>query len=222
MMGPSILLILRLCCGLLLLWAGGTKLADLAGTREVLGRYQLIPLSLVPVVTVGLPVVEVVTGAVLVSGLVTAAAALVTSVIFAAFTVGVAITLIRGVKAPCGCFGVSPTETTSFITLARSLVLAAMGITIFLGGHEGWSALSIRTAIPSVTIAAGAAILLRFVGLVPQAVAYLRETPVVAPARGHRVSLRNMPLDENILLLEPPPSQPQRADTSATRVALKE
>ena len=57
--------------------------------------------------TVGhlLPVVEVVVGVLLVLGLLTRPAAVVSSLLFVAFIVGIASAWARGMSIDCGCFG---------------------------------------------------------------------------------------------------------------------
>ena len=95
----------RLVVGIVWLWAGALKLGDAAGSVQAVRAYELLPESLVTPVGYLLPVLEVVVGAVLVLGLLTRGAAVVSAVLFVAFIVGIASAWSRGLLIDCGCFG---------------------------------------------------------------------------------------------------------------------
>src|SRR6266511_2375226 len=65
---PDAVLILRICCGVLLLWAGLHKLVNLGATREAILGYRVIPFRFVRVAAVVLSAAEFVTGVLLVIG----------------------------------------------------------------------------------------------------------------------------------------------------------
>ncbi len=85
--------------------AGALKFPDPAASVRAVRAYQLLPESIVPTVGHVLPVVEVVIGASLVVGLLTRPVAVVSTVLFAAFIVGIASAWARGLSIDCGCFG---------------------------------------------------------------------------------------------------------------------
>lgn len=85
--------------------AGSIKLWNPAESVQAVRAYQLLPSSIVPTVGQLLPILEVVVGAALLLGLLTRAAAIVSSVLFAAFVVGIASAWARGITIDCGCFG---------------------------------------------------------------------------------------------------------------------
>ncbi|QIG42075.1 DoxX family membrane protein [Nocardioides anomalus] len=95
----------RLVTGIVWIVAGGLKLADPYASVEAVRAYDLLPESLVPTVGHLLPVVEVVLGALLVLGLLTRGAAVVSALLLAAFIVGIASVWARGLSIECGCFG---------------------------------------------------------------------------------------------------------------------
>ncbi len=198
---PDAVLILRICCGVLLLWAGLHKLVNLGATREAILGYRVIPFRFVRVAAVVLSAAEFVTGVLLVIGVMPGIASVAALAVFAGFAGGIASTLVRGIKTACSCFSTSPFESTSVVTLARAVVLVAMSASVVAASRENLPAVPGSRLIPDVTVAVGAAVLLRLVGLVPQALLYLREKPVVAPARGHRVSLRHLPLEPPLPLI---------------------
>ena len=96
---------LRLVTGGVWLVAGGLKLDDLAGSVRAVRAYELLPEAVVPVVGSALPVLEVAVGLMLVLGVLVRANALLSSLLFAAFVVGIAQAWARGLEIDCGCFG---------------------------------------------------------------------------------------------------------------------
>lgn len=190
--------VLRLCCGALLLWAGLQKLVDLGATRETIVGYRVVPSRLIGAAVVLLPVAEFGTGVLLITNLVSVVAAAIALVIFTVFAGGIASTVARGIRTACGCFSSSPLESTSLLTLARAVALAIMSALVAVASSREMLHVPASRLVPDVTVAVGAAVLLRMIGLVPQGLSHMREKPVVEPARGHRVSLRH-------LQLEPPP-----------------
>jgi uncharacterized membrane protein YphA (DoxX/SURF4 family) len=95
----------RLVVGAVWLYAGAAKLFDPAQSVAAVRAYQLLPGSLVQPVGQLLPVIEVVVGAMLVVGLLTRGAAVISAVLFALFIIGIASVWARGITIDCGCFG---------------------------------------------------------------------------------------------------------------------
>jgi uncharacterized membrane protein YphA (DoxX/SURF4 family) len=102
---PWVGLVARLVTGGVWIVAGALKLPDPAGSVRAVRAYDLLPESVVPTVGHLLPVVEVVVGVLLVLGLLTRAAAVVSSLLFVAFIVGIGSAWARGLEIECGCFG---------------------------------------------------------------------------------------------------------------------
>ena len=98
-------LIARLVTGGVWIVAGMLKLPDPAGSVRAVRAYELLPESVVPTVGYLLPALEVVVGVLLVLGLLTRAAAVVSSLLFVAFVIGIASAWARGLHIECGCFG---------------------------------------------------------------------------------------------------------------------
>jgi uncharacterized membrane protein YphA (DoxX/SURF4 family) len=98
-------LLLRLVVGGVWIFAAALKLPDPAQSVAAVRAYQLLPSSIVPTVGQLLPVIEVVVGVLLVIGLLTRGAAVVSSLLFVAFIVGIASVWARGINIDCGCFG---------------------------------------------------------------------------------------------------------------------
>jgi uncharacterized membrane protein YphA (DoxX/SURF4 family) len=98
-------LVARLVTGGVWIVAGAIKLPHLDESVRAVRAYDLLPEAVVPTVGQLLPLVEVVVGTCLVLGLLTRGAGVVSALLFAAFTVGIASAWARGLQIDCGCFG---------------------------------------------------------------------------------------------------------------------
>jgi uncharacterized membrane protein YphA (DoxX/SURF4 family) len=98
-------LVLRLVVGGVWIAAGAVKVTDPAQSVQAVRAYQLLPSSLVSPVGQLLPVVEIVIGVMLVVGLLTRGAALISAVLLGLFIVGIVSVWARGINIDCGCFG---------------------------------------------------------------------------------------------------------------------
>jgi uncharacterized membrane protein YphA (DoxX/SURF4 family) len=98
-------LLARVVTGGVWIVAGALKLPDPAASVRAVRAYDLLPEAVVPTVGHLLPVVEVVVGVLLLLGLLTRPAAVVSSLLFVAFIVGIASAWARGMSIDCGCFG---------------------------------------------------------------------------------------------------------------------
>lgn len=98
-------LLARLVTGGVWLVAGALKLPDPSESVRAVRAYDLLPEAVVPGVGYLLPVLEVAIGVLLVLGLLTRPAAIVSSLLFVAFIVGISAAWARGLQIDCGCFG---------------------------------------------------------------------------------------------------------------------
>ena len=98
-------LLVRLVTGGVWIYAGALKLPDPAQSVAAVRAYQLLPSSFVSPVGQLLPILEVVVGTLLVLGLLTRFAAVVSAGLFIMFIVGIASVWARGIEIDCGCFG---------------------------------------------------------------------------------------------------------------------
>lgn len=87
------------------LWAGATKVGDLAGSVRAVRAYRLLPEGGAQVVGAGLPFLEITLGLLLLAGLGVRAGAVVSAVLLAVFVIGIASAASRGLRIDCGCFG---------------------------------------------------------------------------------------------------------------------
>lgn len=120
---------IRLVLGLVLLAAGVLKAHDGPTLTAIsIAAYRILPGWVVAPLAVGLPYLEILLGAYLVSGLFTRATAWVAAVQFAVFAVAVASLVVRNIRADCGCFGsgVATPPSWGHVALDCALALAAV------------------------------------------------------------------------------------------------
>ena len=95
----------RLVVGGVWLVAGALKVTDPAGSVRAVRAYDLLPEAIVPTVGHLLPLVEIIVGVLLLAGLLTRSAAVLSVLLYVAFIVGIASAWARGLQIDCGCFG---------------------------------------------------------------------------------------------------------------------
>lgn len=121
--------IARIGLGVLFAVAAVGKLQDPAQLAEDIANYRVVPAALVGPLTVTLPGVELVVGALLMLGVYTRAAACLAAAMLAAFTLGLVQSLARGVDLACGCFGGAP-EPATIRTVVRDLALFGVAVAV--------------------------------------------------------------------------------------------
>ena len=126
---PWVGLVVRLVLAGVFAVAGALKLPDPGESLRAVRAYRLLPESLVPAVGYGLPALEVVLALVLLVGVATRFAAVVSAVLLVAFIVGVASAAARGLSIDCGCFGgggeVAAVQTRYVEEIVRDAALLA-------------------------------------------------------------------------------------------------
>jgi uncharacterized membrane protein YphA (DoxX/SURF4 family) len=133
---PWVGLAIRLVLAGVLAVAGGLKIGDPAASVAAVRAYQLLPEGFERLVGYGLPFLELGLAVLLLVGLGTRLAALVTFLLMAAFVVGIASAWARGLSIDCGCFGgggeVAPEDTDYLPAIGRDLLFAGLALLLFL------------------------------------------------------------------------------------------
>lgn len=124
-------LLARIVLGGALVWAAVAKLGRPVTSARAVQAYQILPFELAAYVGYALPVVELVLGLLLLTGLFTRISALASTVLMVIFVAGIISAWARGLSIDCGCFGgggaISPEETAYPLEIARDLLFAACG-----------------------------------------------------------------------------------------------
>lgn len=102
---PWLTTLARLTLAGVWLTAGWPKLIDSEGTVRSVRAFQLLPESLVRPFAYGLPMLELVLAVLLVIGLGTRVAGLLTAGLMVMFLFGIGAAWARGLSINCGCFG---------------------------------------------------------------------------------------------------------------------
>lgn len=87
-----------------MLYAGFTKLTNLEASVLSVRAYQIFPYEIAKIIGYGLPVIEMMLGALLVIGLFTRTVASIIGVLLIAFIGGIISAWARGLSIDCGCF----------------------------------------------------------------------------------------------------------------------
>lgn len=125
---------LRLYIGYVFLYACWHKIMD-PGTFAIdVATYQILPLYLVNLMAVILPWIELTSGAMIVVGWRTRAAALILAGMMVMFLVAIIIALARGLEMSCGCFASQSMQEDpiSIMTVLRDLGWLAIPLYVMI------------------------------------------------------------------------------------------
>lgn len=153
-------IITRVITGGFMLLAGIAKLsAGPAWRRKWLAAFRLVPLPLAGAIALGTTIAELSAGAALLTGAAGRAGAAAAAGLLVLVTGAVAVSLLRGLRVPCGCLGRFGQLITwrivarNLVLIAAVTVLAVHGVTAGVGGLP-WPA---QAAVFAAMLAAAAA-----------------------------------------------------------------
>ncbi len=136
-------LVARLVTGGVWVVAGALKLPHPADSVRAVRAYDLLPEAVVPTIGHVLPALEVVIGLLLLAGLLTRPAAVVSALLFVAFIVGISAAWARGLQIDCGCFGGGGFDENAADKypweIARDLGLLALSAWLVLRPASRWA-----------------------------------------------------------------------------------
>ncbi|MFC4059945.1 MauE/DoxX family redox-associated membrane protein [Planomonospora corallina] len=132
---PWVTTVSRLVLGGVLIVAGWGKIGAPVLSVQAVKAYELLPESVATAVGYGLPIAEIVIGVLLVLGLLTRVAGIVSALLMLAFVIGIASAWARGLRIDCGCFGgggqLAAGESPSYLVdILRDFGLFALGVLI--------------------------------------------------------------------------------------------
>jgi uncharacterized membrane protein YphA (DoxX/SURF4 family) len=122
-------LLARLILGIVLVWAGLSKVTSPKVSAQAVRAYQILPYNFAAYFGYALPVVEIVVGLLLVVGLFTRVSAVVGGLLMLTFIFGISWAWGHGYALDCGCFGgggtIAPSQTQYPWEILRDTGLAA-------------------------------------------------------------------------------------------------
>ena len=130
--GPLVILC-RLVLGGVFIYASLDKIANPAEFAKVIGNYHVLPFGLENLLALFLPWLELLTGILLIAGIMVDGATILIISMNIVFIFAISQALARGISIECGCFSVS-TEGGSnigFQTILRDFVYLIMAFIIF-------------------------------------------------------------------------------------------
>ena len=141
---------LRTALALLLATAAWHKLRAPAVFRQTLGDYRLLPPALVPLLSFGVPIIEIGVAVGLLAG--APAAALFAAALFAVYGLAIGVNLARGRRhIDCGCTGPAARQTLSGWLVGRNAALVAAALVAALPvAARAWVWLDVFTAAAAV------------------------------------------------------------------------
>jgi uncharacterized membrane protein YphA (DoxX/SURF4 family) len=95
----------RLVLGVVLIWAGASKVTKPDASALAVRAYKILPYDVAGYVGYALPVLEILVGLLLVVGLLTRLSAAVGGLLMLAFIIGIGWAWAHGYSIDCGCFG---------------------------------------------------------------------------------------------------------------------
>jgi protein-disulfide isomerase/uncharacterized membrane protein YphA (DoxX/SURF4 family) len=122
-------LVIRVVLAAVWAWAALAKIGDPRRFVQVVRAYDATPEWLSKAIGYGLPTLELVLAVLLLIGLITRYAAILSAALLVVFLVGIVQAAVRGLEIRCGCFGGGggPSTSTSYtLDILRDLALLAL------------------------------------------------------------------------------------------------
>ena len=130
--GPLIILC-RLVLGGVFIYASLDKIANPAEFAKAIGNYHVLPFGLENLLALFLPWLELLTGILLIAGIMVDGATILIISMNIVFIFAISQALARGISIECGCFSVSTEggNNIGFQTILRDFVYLIMAFIIF-------------------------------------------------------------------------------------------
>lgn len=121
-----LLLGLRLLMGVAFAYAGAAKAIDPQHFADSIATFQLLPRSMISIVALVLPFLEIVVGTALIIGWQLRLIAPLVFAMIAVFSLAILSAIARGIQVECGCFGEgTPAPWSNWYALGRNALLAS-------------------------------------------------------------------------------------------------
>jgi|TARA_B100001540_G_scaffold90892_1_gene82190 uncharacterized membrane protein YphA (DoxX/SURF4 family) len=130
--GPLVILC-RLVLGGVFIYASLDKIANPAEFAKAIGNYHVLPFGLENLLALFLPWLELLTGILLIAGIMVDGATILIISMNIVFIFAISQALARGISIECGCFSVSTEggNNIGFQTILRDFVYLIMAFIIF-------------------------------------------------------------------------------------------
>lgn len=140
---PWVGLLARLCLAGVLGYAGWTKIIDLPGSLQSVLAYEIVNYDLARWISIFLPLVELALAFLLLLGLLTRPAAVLSAALMVVFIAGIVSAWARGLTIDCGCFGtgghVAPDQTQYLSEILRDLAFLGLAVWLSVWPRTRWA-----------------------------------------------------------------------------------
>lgn len=125
----------RLVLGATFLVASADKILEPSRFALAVQNYNLLPKALIPVFSVTMPWLELVSGVLLIAGLAVEGAAVIVCALLSSFIVALTVNLLRGNQMDCGCFTILGEEPISWWTVGHDVALLILSLALLFGNQ---------------------------------------------------------------------------------------
>lgn len=136
-----LILAIRLILGVTFIWASIDKIANPGGFAVSIYNYRMLPHETINLMAIVMPWLELVTGVLIITGILMRGSAFWIGVMLLVFIVALSSALARGLDISCGCFSVEGGHGVDIGLLIRD-ILMFLGAVIVM--FFGTSALTLR------------------------------------------------------------------------------
>lgn len=131
-----LLLLIRIFLAFIFIYAGVEKISNPSAFSQAIANYKLLPIGLVNIFALGLPWIEVISGILLLFGILVKENSFIISLLLAVFIGAIIISLARGLDITCGCFGTINGSKIGVIKILENLGLFILGFNLVMFGSE--------------------------------------------------------------------------------------
>ena len=125
----------RLILGAVFIYASLEKIQNPGGFAQAIYNYRMVPESLINIMAIVLPWLELICGILIIVGVFVRGSALLIGAMLAVFIVALSSALLRGLDISCGCFTLEGGRGIAGKTLIEDILLMiCVGIALIYGG----------------------------------------------------------------------------------------
>lgn len=126
-------IVFRIILGVIFVAASIPKILSPSDFATILYGYALFPLSLINIIAIAFPFIELVTGLSLLLGIYPKSSLIIINLSLSFFIIIISFNLLRGHEFDCGCFAVGDPSHVSAAgqLLVRDLILLIIGLYLF-------------------------------------------------------------------------------------------
>jgi len=125
-------LVARVAVGCVFLFAAAGKIADPAEFALSIANYHTVPDGVASVMAAAMPLLEIVVGLSLVTGVHARGASVIATGMLVVFAIAMAQAIVHDIDVDCGCFGKAATARVGWTTVLRNVGLALACVLVAL------------------------------------------------------------------------------------------